>query len=94
MLSDIEIAQNAKMLKIKDIAKELGIDEEELIPYGHYKAKISQECIDRLESKEDGKLILVTAINPLSCGRGQDNYFRRSCGGYVQDRQKGCTCTA
>ena len=44
MLSDIEIAQNAKMLKIKDIAKELGIDEEELIPYGHYKAKISQEC--------------------------------------------------
>ena len=39
MLSDIEIAQNAKMLKIKDIAKELGIDEEELIPYGHYKAK-------------------------------------------------------
>lgn len=52
MLSDIEIAQNAKMLKIKDIAKELGIDEEELIPYGHYKAKISQECIDRLESKD------------------------------------------
>jgi len=57
MLSDIEIAQNAKMLKIKDIAKELGIDEEELIPYGHYKAKISQECIDRLESKE-GRAIL------------------------------------
>ena len=83
MLSDIEIAQNAKMLKIKDIAKELGIDEEELIPYGHYKAKISQECIDRLESEEDGKLILVTAINP---GRGQDDYFRRSCRGYVQDR--------
>ena len=94
MLSDIEIAQNAKMLKIKDIAKELGIDEEELIPYGHYKAKISQECIDRLESEEDGKLILVTAINPYSCRRGQDDYFRRSCRGYVQDRQKGCTCTA
>ena len=71
MLSDIEIAQNAKMLKIKDIAKELGIDEEELIPYGHYKAKISQECIDRLESKEDGKLILVTAINPTPAGEGK-----------------------
>ncbi len=71
MLSDIEIAQNAKMLKIKDIAKELGIDEEELIPYGHYKAKISQECIDRLESEEDGKLILVTAINPTPTGEGK-----------------------
>ena len=71
MLSDIEIAQNAKMLKIKDIAKELGLDEEELIPYGHYKAKISQECIDRLESKEDGKLILVTAINPTPAGEGK-----------------------
>ena len=71
MLSDIEIAQNAKMLKIKDIAKELGIDEEELIPYGHYKAKISQECIDRLESKEDGKLILVTAITPTPAGEGK-----------------------
>lgn len=71
MISDIEIAQNAKMLKIKDIAKELGIDEEELIPYGHYKAKISQECIDRLESEEDGKLILVTAINPTPAGEGK-----------------------
>lgn len=71
MLSDIEIAQNAKMLKIKDIAKELGIGEEELIPYGHYKAKISQECIDRLESEEDGKLILVTAINPTPAGEGK-----------------------
>ena len=71
MLSDIEIAQNAKILKIKDIAKELGIDEEELIPYGHYKAKISQECIDRLESEEDGKLILVTAINPTPAGEGK-----------------------
>ena len=71
MLSDIEIAQNAKMLKIKDIAKELGIDEEELIPYGHYKAKISQECIDRLESEEDGKLILVAAINPTPAGEGK-----------------------
>lgn len=71
MLSDIEIAQNAKMLKIKDIAKDLGIDEDELIPYGHYKAKISQECIDRLNEKSDGKLILVTAINPTPAGEGK-----------------------
>ena len=48
MLTDIEIAQSAKMLKIKDIAADLGINEDELVPYGHYKAKISQECIDRL----------------------------------------------
>ncbi|MBS7397174.1 MAG: formate--tetrahydrofolate ligase, partial [Ruminiclostridium sp.] len=71
MLSDIEIAQNAKMLKIKDIAKDLGIDEDELIPYGHYKAKISQECIDRLSDKPDGDLILVTAINPTPAGEGK-----------------------
>lgn len=71
MLSDIEIAQNAKMLKIKDIAKDLGIDEDELIPYGHYKAKISQECIDRLSGKPDGDLILVTAINPTPAGEGK-----------------------
>ena len=71
MLTDIEIAQNAKMLKIKDIAAELGIDEEELIPYGHYKAKISKSCINRLSSKPDSKLVLVTAINPTPAGEGK-----------------------
>ncbi|MBP3923163.1 MAG: formate--tetrahydrofolate ligase [Ruminiclostridium sp.] len=71
MLTDIEIAQSAKMLKIKDIAADLGINEEELVPYGHYKAKISQECIDRLSEKPDGKLILVTAINPTPAGEGK-----------------------
>lgn len=71
MLSDIEIAQQTKMLKIKDIAAELGISEDELEPYGHYKAKISQECIDRLATKPDGKLILVTAINPTPAGEGK-----------------------
>lgn len=71
MLSDIEIAQNAKMLKIKDIAAQLGITEDELIPYGHYKAKVTQECIDRLETKPDSKLVLVTAINPTPAGEGK-----------------------
>ena len=71
MLTDIEIAQNAKMLKIKDIAADLGIDEDELEPYGHYKAKISQDCIDRLADKPDGKLVLVTAINPTPAGEGK-----------------------
>lgn len=71
MLSDIEIAHGAKLKKIRDIAADLGVTEDELIPYGHYKAKISQQCIDRLQEKEDGKLILVTAINPTPAGEGK-----------------------
>lgn len=71
MLTDIEIAQNAQMKKIKDIAADLGISEDELEPYGHYKAKITEECIKRLENKPDGKLILVTAINPTPAGEGK-----------------------
>jgi len=71
MLTDIEIAQQAKMLKIKDIADKLGVAEDELEPYGHYKAKISQAYIDRQKDKPDGKLILVTAINPTPAGEGK-----------------------
>ncbi len=71
MLTDIEIAQQAKMLKIKDIADKLGVLEDELEPYGHYKAKISQGYIDRQKDKPDGKLILVTAINPTPAGEGK-----------------------
>lgn len=71
MLTDIEIAQNAKLKKIKNIAADLGITEDELEPYGHYKAKITEECIQRLSDKPDGKLILVTAINPTPAGEGK-----------------------
>lgn len=71
MLTDIEIAQQAKMLKIKDVAEKLGIDEDSLIPYGHYKAKVSQSYIDSLKDKPDGKLVLVTAINPTPAGEGK-----------------------
>ena len=71
MLTDIEIAQQAKMLKINDIADKLGVTEDELEPYGHYKAKISQKYIDRQKDKPDGKLILVTAINPTPAGEGK-----------------------
>lgn len=71
MLTDIEIAQQAKMKKVKDIAADLGVAEDELEPYGHYKAKITEECIRRLDSKPDGKLILVTAINPTPAGEGK-----------------------
>lgn len=71
MLSDIEIAQNAQMKKIVDIASEIGIKEDEIEPYGHYKAKISDDVIKRLQDKEDGKLVLVTAVNPTPAGEGK-----------------------
>ncbi|MGN1109374.1 MAG: formate--tetrahydrofolate ligase, partial [Oscillospiraceae bacterium] len=71
MLTDIEIAQQAKMKKISEIAANLGIAEEETEPYGHYKAKLSQKLFNRLADKPDGKLILVTAINPTPAGEGK-----------------------
>ncbi len=71
MLTDIEIAQQAKMLKINEIAANLGISEEDLEPYGHYKAKLSEALFTKLKDKEDGKLILVTAINPTPAGEGK-----------------------
>ena len=72
MLTDIEIAQRAQLKKIRDIASDLGITEDELEPYGHYKAKITEACIQRLSDKPDGKLILVTAINPTPAGEGKN----------------------
>lgn len=71
MLSDIEIAQNAEMKKINEIADELGISADELEPYGHYKAKLSETLYSKLAFKNDGKLILVTAINPTPAGEGK-----------------------
>jgi len=72
MLTDIEIAQKARMQRITQLAKEkLGIDEEYLEPYGHYKAKLSLEFVDSLAKKPDGKLILVTAISPTPAGEGK-----------------------
>jgi formate--tetrahydrofolate ligase len=70
--SDIEISQAATMRPILDVAKDkLGIEAEDLIPYGHYKAKVSLNYIDTLKSKPDGKLILVTAITPTPAGEGK-----------------------
>lgn len=71
MLTDIEIAKNAKMKNIEEIAYALGIDRTEIEPYGHYKAKLSQSLIDRVESNPDGKLVLVTAVNPTPAGEGK-----------------------
>lgn len=71
MLSDVEIAQSAKMKPISEIAKKVGLDEDDLELYGKYKAKISLSAINRLENNPDGKLILVTAINPTPAGEGK-----------------------
>lgn len=71
MLSDIEIAQQAHMKKITEIAASLGIPEEEVEPYGHYKAKLSEKLFADTADKPDGKLILVTAINPTPAGEGK-----------------------
>src|ERR1044072_2147251 len=70
-LSDIEIAQQAKMQRINQLAQKLGIPEDALEPYGHYKAKVSLDYRDSLASREDGKLVLVTAISPTPAGEGK-----------------------
>ena len=71
MKTDIQIAQEATMLPIKDVAAAIGIEEDDLELYGKYKAKISDELINRTKKNPDGKLILVTAINPTPAGEGK-----------------------
>ena len=71
MLSDIEIAQQNKMEKIQVIADKCGLTPDDIEQYCHYKAKISFDAIKRLDSKKDGKLVLVTAITPTPAGEGK-----------------------
>ncbi|WP_313070105.1 formate--tetrahydrofolate ligase [Lacrimispora sp.] len=71
MKTDIEIAQEAKMLPIKEVAASYGIDEDEIELYGKYKAKLSDELWEQVKDKKDGKLVLVTAINPTPAGEGK-----------------------
>ena len=71
MKSDIEIAQEAELVHIKEVAEKLGINEDELEFYGKYKAKISDELWEYIKEQEDGKLVLVTAINPTPAGEGK-----------------------
>lgn len=71
MLTDVEIAQSAKMKPISEIAQKLGLEDDDLELYGKYKAKIALEAINRLENNPDGKLVLVTAINPTPAGEGK-----------------------
>ena len=71
MLSDIQIAQQAVLKPITKIAQELGIEEEELEPYGRYKAKVNDKLFQRVKDRKDGRLVLVTAINPTPAGEGK-----------------------
>ncbi len=70
-MSDIEIARNAKLKDIREVAENLGLSEDEIETYGKYKAKITEEAFKKNESKKNGKLILVTAINPTPLGEGK-----------------------
>ena len=71
MKTDVQIAQEASLLPIQEIATQAGIKADELEPYGHYKAKISLKLLDRLQDEKDGKLVLVTAITPTPAGEGK-----------------------
>ena len=71
MLSDIQIAQQAVLKPITQLAQELGIEEEELEPYGRYKAKVNDKLFQRVKDRKDGRLVLVTAINPTPAGEGK-----------------------
>ena len=71
MKTDVQIAQEAKMIPIKDVAAKLGIGEDEIVNYGKYKAKVSLDVFEKFKDKQDGKLILVTAINPTPAGEGK-----------------------
>ena len=71
MKSDIQIAQEAQMAHIRDVAASAGIQEEDLEFYGKYKAKLSDELWEKIRDRKDGKLVLVTAINPTPAGEGK-----------------------
>ena len=71
MLTDIEIAQQAEMEPIKNVAAKLGMSEDDIEMYGKYKAKLSDEYMQSVKNNENGKLVLVTAINPTPAGEGK-----------------------
>ena len=71
MKTDIQIAQEAEMSHIRDVAASIGIEEDDLELYGKYKAKLSDDLYDKIKDNPDGKLVLVTAINPTPAGEGK-----------------------
>ena len=92
MKSDIQIAQEAKMRPILEVAEQLGLGEEDLELYGKYKAKISPRVWERIKDREDGKLILVTAINPTPAGEGKSTTTVGLGQALSQAGEKVCIC--
>ena len=72
MKTDVEISQQANMLPINEVAEKYGIEEDDIELYGKYKAKLSDKLMEKLENRSNGKLILVTAINPTPAGEGKN----------------------
>ena len=70
-MEDIEIARNTKLEKITKIAEKIGVVEDDLEAYGKYKAKLTDDAYQKVENKKNGKLVLVTAINPTPLGEGK-----------------------
>ena len=89
MKTDIQIAQEAEMKHIKEVAVQAGISEDELEFYGKYKAKLSDELWNRIKDNKDGKLVLVTAINPTPAGEGKNYNICRSRTGICKTWKKG-----
>ena len=87
-MSDIEIARAAKLERIEEIAKKIGLDSDEIEIYGKYKAKIDETTFKRLEEKKDGKLVLVTAISPTPLGEGKTTMSIAACDGLAQIGKK------
>ena len=92
MKTDIQIAQEAQMMPIREVTAGFGITEDDMELYGKYKAKLSDELWNRIKDRPDGKLVLVTAINPTPAGEG--NYQHWTYTGIKQDWQEGNCCTA
>ena len=93
MKSDIEIARNIELVKIKQIARDYDIPVEEISNYGRYIAKVSESLIDE-EKVKRSNLILVTAITPTKAGIGKTTCFHRSGTGTEQDRQESHLCSS
>ena len=89
MLRDIEIAQQTKMTPITEIAASLGTREKELEPCGRFKAKLNDSFYNRLKDRKDGKLILVTAINPTPAGEGKTTTTAAPGAGRGKSEEKG-----
>ena len=92
MKTDIDIALEAEMKPIQEVAARLDIAEDELDLYGKYKAKLTDELWNRIKDRADGKLILVTAINPTRRGKNDD--YSRTRAGDGADWEKGGSCLA